>query len=337
MSTPSNTIPTVSYADKGSATAALSLNTRCTLGEGIVWDDLHNKAWFWTDILGCKFYKYSPDEDKVRCMDLPKQLCSFGLTSTKNQFLFAWQDGFQMVEVNHETTSLTELTDPSQGPPVCVPQKTRLNDGRTDRSGRHFICGGFYGDLPDERCQLFDCTWDSPTSTLKHAPIRSNIRVTNSICFSLDNSEMYFADSPTGQIQAFPWGHPPDREFGQLLVSPPKRLVLQLDGAPHQVPDGSCVDADGCVWNACWREDNACGSKVRRIDPMNGQILFEVTMPNNTSQVSCCAFGGPDLDILMITTAAVGRHDEELHAGGIYAIQLKGIKGIPESRFQWKN
>jgi sugar lactone lactonase YvrE len=59
-------------------------------------------------------------------------------------------------------------------------------------------------------------------------------------------------------------------------------------------------------------------------------------MPDETSQVSCCCFGGPNLDILFITTAGEGKAaaSKEPHAGGLYAIKLDGVKGRLEHRFQ---
>src|SRR5260221_565351 len=58
-------------------------------------------------------------------------------------------------------------------------------------------------------------------------------------------------------------------------------------------PDGSCVDADGCVWNAEYG-----GSRVVRYTPA-GKIDRVVELP--VRQPTCCCFGGPNLDVLYIT------------------------------------
>jgi L-arabinonolactonase len=106
---------------------------------------------------------------------------------------------------------------------------------------------------------------------------------------------------------------------------------MELEGA---VPDGSCVDADGYLWSATWW-NGIQGSRVRRIDPATGKVVFEVHTPDGTSRVSCCCFGGPNLDILFITTAGEGSDaTKEPHAGGLYAIKLEGVKGKLEHRFQ---
>ncbi len=51
-----------------------------------------------------------------------------------------------------------------------------------------------------------------------------------------------------------------------------------------------------------------------------------------------CAFGGPDLDILFVTTASQNITAEELaaqpYAGALLALPV-GVRGLPEPRFAW--
>jgi L-arabinonolactonase len=94
------------------------------------------------------------------------------------------------------------------------------------------------------------------------------------------------------------------------------------------------VDAQGYIWNATWRQGRGTGM-VDRIDPMSGQLVFTVYLPDQTSEASCCCFGGPNFDILFITTAweHLDPHSEP-HAGGLYAVKLPpGMSGCPEKRF----
>src|SRR5436305_1160515 len=86
--------------------------------------------------------------------------------------------------------------------------------------------------------------------------------------------------------------------------------------APHpRFPDGSCVDAEGCLWNAEWS-----AARVVRYTPA-GKVdrVIEVPAKNPT----CCCFGGSNLDTLYITSA---------DGAGVFAI-TPGVKGLPESRF----
>ena len=135
---------------------------------------------------------------------------------------------------------------------------------------------------------------------------------------------MYLADSPTRQIHQYDY----HMEDGTISNQQP------FHDKPTGVADGSCVDSDGYVWNAVWRSGEG-PSYVQRIHPIDGTVVFTVHMPDNTSQVSCCCFGGKHYDILFITTAWENLDPmTEEHAGGIYAVKLQGIVGCPERRFQ---
>ena len=66
------------------------------------------------------------------------------------------------------------------------------------------------------------------------------------------------------------------------------------------------MDADGCVWVAMWG-----GGVLRRFTP-DGQP--DAVLPVPVSQPTSCAFGGPDLADLYITSARVGLTEAQLAA-----------------------
>jgi L-arabinonolactonase len=116
---------------------------------------------------------------------------------------------------------------------------------------------------------------------------------------------MYFADSPRHKI----WAYDYDAASGTTSNE-------RLFAAPHPgFPDGSCVDADGCLWNAEWG-----GSRVVRYTP-DGRVDRVIGVP--AKNPTCCAFGGTRLDTLYITSA---------DGAGLFASR-PGVAGLPESRF----
>jgi sugar lactone lactonase YvrE len=93
-------------------------------------------------------------------------------------------------------------------------------------------------------------------------------------------------------------------------------------------PDGMTIDAEGKLWVAHWG-----GSMIGRWDPETGELIarIEVPAPNVTS----CAFGGPDLNILYITTA--GGDDPKMLekyplAGSVFRA-YPGVKGVKADFF----
>ena len=70
-------------------------------------------------------------------------------------------------------------------------------------------------------------------------------------------------------------------------------------------------------------------SKVNRYDP-DGKLMQTITLP--TDLPTCCEFGGPNLDILYVTTAVLNRPAEHFmdqqNPGGVFAVTGLGVKGL---------
>ena len=127
-------------------------------------------------------------------------------------------------------------------------------------------------------------------------PVVKNVTVSNGLGWSPDGSRMYYADSPLRRIDVFDY----DPATGEAFA---RRAFADLSEA-EGVPDGLTVDADGCVWVAMWG-----GSALRRFTP-DGQP--DAVLPVPVSQPTSCAFGGPGLADLYITSARVGLTDDQL-------------------------
>ena len=76
-----------------------------------------------------------------------------------------------------------------------------------------------------------------------------------------------------------------------------------------------CTDTDGGLW-LC----HFAGSRVTRF--LKGEVDQVITMP--VPNITKCAFGGPELDTLYITTAATGLDEQQREkfplAGGLFEI-----------------
>lgn len=311
--------PALPFENGGVVDATRILDCHCILGECILYDDLRNSV-VWTDIAGKQFHSLHLDSGDHKVIDLPKILGAFALRKEGDPgILCAWEDGFQFYDVD-TGKALGDMSLGEEVNPKGLP--TRLNDGRVDPSGKKFICGGFYGDVEGNYMKVFrvEVPENNEASGLIHEPIIEEVQVTNSICFSPNGKTMYFADSPTRTICKY------DYEQGVLSN---KQTVKVYDVG---VPDGSCTDSNGNIWNAVWR-NGAGPSMVLCINPNTCEIIHTVRMPDETSQVTCCCFGGPDLDILFISTAHINLdRSKEPGAGCVYAVKL-GVKGCAEKRF----
>ena len=147
----------------------------------------------------------------------------------------------------------------------------------------------------------------------------TGIWISNSICFSPDGKQLYFADSPLRAILRFDLD-PASGTIGnrQVFTRTPKGAF----------PDGANIDAEGHLWSAHWG-----AGRVVRYAP-DGSISAVIEVP--TSQVSCIAFGGAALDLLFVTSAREGMSDaalkEQPNAGDVFVYKVN-VKGLPEPRF----
>jgi sugar lactone lactonase YvrE len=132
---------------------------------------------------------------------------------------------------------------------------------------------------------------------------------------------MYLADTLAGMV----WKYDFDVASGLIANRRPFISVGAAEGAP----DGATVDANGCYWTALFR-----GGAVAQFDP-DGRLMRRIGLP--VSNPTMCAFGGPDLDILYITSATRFLDETQFGAqplaGRVLAIRGLGVRGLPEPKF----
>ena len=165
-------------------------------------------------------------------------------------------------------------------------------------------------------------TGSSSSTPTGHARVLlDGISCPNSIAFSRDGRTLYFTDTRQGEI------HQATLPAKGQVESLELRPFAAADVAPG-APDGSTVDALGCLWNA----RHGC-SAVVRLDP-EGRLMSTLHLP--VSQPTACAFGGPDRRTLYVTTArqrlSPAALEGEPMAGDLLAFDV-GVAGLPESRF----
>jgi sugar lactone lactonase YvrE len=216
----------------------------------------------------------------------------------------AMQNGFKAVDP--ETGAVSLIANPEADKPG-----NRFNDGKCDRRGRFWAATMAIDTQPGEG-SLYRLDTDGRVSRMD-----TGFHVSNGLGWSPDNRRFYFTDSGPKRIYVYDF----DLEGG--AVENRRTFVQVPDGVG--VPDGLAVDAEGFVWSAHW--DGWC---VTRYDP-DGKVdrVINLPVPRPTS----CAFGGPDLTTLYITSARIrlsaGQLAEAPLSGSVFALQ-SGIRGLPE-------
>ncbi|WP_028022353.1 SMP-30/gluconolactonase/LRE family protein [Enterovibrio calviensis] len=275
-------------------------------GEGVFWDAMNKKIW-WTDIFAKKIWSFDPETASTASFDMPSPVCCFA-PRARGGFIIAFNDRVSLFDLDKGELECIHQFEPSN-------PNTRLNDGRTDRDG-NFIAGG-----------MNDVTFEADSSVIRVGHDHSvetlidNVACANSICFSPKGDSMYFADTPSGEIIEYAY-----QPCSPSLVK--SRQLMSFNDEPG-IPDGSCVDSEGGVWNAEWE-----GGRVVRINS-KGEVDFIVQVP--VCKPTCCAFGGENLDTLFITTSRLLSSDHVIQSepgtGGLFAIK-PGFTGVVDSVFR---
>ena len=273
-----------------------------TLGECVTWDD-RLLRFYWTDIEESCLYILEWGAAEPTRHDLPHRLASFGLTRNPNILLAAFDYGLAWLS----------LTTFEQVPILKIEANRpdmRLNDGRMDRQGR-FWFGTMSNEVqPDTIGEGRLYCYDGIQGPIVH---RHKLLIPNSLAWSADGRSMYFADSKTFQIDIYDF----DSENGQPKNA---RQFAKVPAGYHA--DGSCIDANGYLWNAQWG-----GSRVIRYSP-DGAEAFCLNLP--TYEPTCVGLGGPDLDHLCVATANL---DPTSNGTGAVYLYKTTVKGLREPRF----
>ncbi len=276
------------------------------LGEGALWH-VRAQRLYWVDIAGHAAHAFEPATGRLLTAPVGESIGTI-VPTVRAEVLVALQRRFAYLDFAHG-----RLT-PFPAEPL-LPAGHRFNDGKCDSAGRFWVGSMAQDDTPGAG-QLW-CLHP----TLRAESRRENLTIPNGIAWSRDGCTCYHIDSPTRRVEAFTF----DPVDGTLSAG---RLLREFT-AEEGYPDGMTLDADGHLWIALWD-----GWRVVRLDAVTGATVAEIKLP--VQRPSSCAFGGPKLDTLYITSARIGLGEAQLAeqslAGHVFITQ-PGTIGLPANEF----
>ena len=286
----------------------LVLDVKAQLGEGPIW---HAQAQllYWVNIMGQELHIYNPAAHQDRVINVGQYVGTV-VPRQAGGVMLAMHHGFASLDL--DTEKLTLINDPEADLPG-----NRFNDGKCDPAGRFWA--GTMGMEGERTGKGSLYCMDTDLSARK---ILDNVTTSNGIAWSLDYKTMYYIDTRTKRVDAFDY----DLDSGDISNRRPAITFPEGVGSP----DGSTLDAEGMLWVAHWG-----GACVTRWNPTSGDLLQTIEIP--ALQVTACAFGGPNLDQLYITTARNDLDEATLakypHAGGLFMVE-PGVQGIEAYEFK---
>ncbi|MCA1646390.1 MAG: SMP-30/gluconolactonase/LRE family protein [Chloroflexi bacterium] len=270
----------------------LVLDAHARVGEGPVWDDASGTL-VWVDIMGNAVHRYDPATSVDRAIDVAQPVGAAGLRRGGRGLVLALRDGFGLLD---ERSAQVQLVAPVE---ADVPSN-RMNDGKCDPGGRFWA-----GTMPYETAPGLAALYRLDAD-LQVSRVVTGVTLSNGLDWSPDGRHMYYIDSKSQGVDVF------DFEAATGRLGERRRLITIP--ADEGLPDGMTVDAEGGLWVAL----HASGS-IRRYT-LDGRVDRVVRVP--VAMVTSCAFGGPDLTDLYITTMSLGMSPADRRAqplaGGLF-------------------
>jgi sugar lactone lactonase YvrE len=292
-------------------TTRLLVNSKNIVGESPLWHP-EERSLYWTDVNGFTVQRYILQSRETKSWRFGEPVCSLSLTTDPDRILVAL--GSRLILWRPSTDERANFASPEPNWP-----RNRLNDGATDPNGVFWVgsmcnnvgpngedieasgnSGSLYRVMPDGSVSVWD----------------TGFGITNTLAWSPDRKTFYCGCSPSNVIYAYDY-HAADSSISN------RRPFLA--GVKPGLPDGSAMDEKGYLWNCRF-----FGGCILRFSP-SGKLDRVVEMP--VSNITNCAFGGPSLDTLFVTSASLFAKGGEDHAGGLFEMPVD-VRGLPTERFR---
>jgi sugar lactone lactonase YvrE len=271
---------------------------RCQWGEGPIW---WQGALYYVDIEGQRVHSYNPADGSEKSWDVGQRVGTV-VPRESGGLLIAGDHGLFFLD--EKTGALTPIADPEHDKP-----DNRFNDGKCSPDGR-FFAGTISLTRKTGTAKLYRL---DPDLTLHEA--FGPVTTSNGIVWSQDGKTVYYIDTPRKEVLAF------DYEDGHLRNLRSAFSTNHIDASP----DGMTMDSAGRLWIAFCH-----GGCVSCFDPATGNEVHRIALP--CLETTACAFGGPDLADLYVTTG-VHKTAKEEHAGRLFVISDLKAKGLPANAF----
>jgi sugar lactone lactonase YvrE len=283
---------------------------RDQVGESPLWDPAQSCLW-WVDIEGRFLRRLDWSSGRTSDWPTPERTGCIALHAGGG-LLAAMETGLFHLRPHADGTLAVEPLASVQH----AREGMRFNDGRCDRAGR-FFAGTMLRDM--SQGAAVGALYRHDADGLS-APLVGSMVVPNGLAFSADNRTMYLSDShaTVQRIWAF--------DLGDDGVPRNRREFVDMHAHPGR-PDGAAIDVDGGYW--------ICGNDaglVHRFTP-DGRLDRSLRVP--VDKPSMCAFAGPELDHLVVTSirpADVSPGQVAL-AGALF-VTRPGTQGLAETPFR---
>lgn len=269
-----------------------------TWGEGPIW---HANRLLYVDIESHKIIAFDPATGAESVWDVGQRVGTV-VPRAKGGMVWAGDLGFYFLD--EKTGQSTPIADPEPDRP-----DNRFNDGKCDPAGRLWAGTICLKKRPEASLYCLDTDLHVER---KFGPVTNS----NGIIWTRDAGTMFYIDTPSKKVRAF--------DFNSQTGAISHERIVWDTAADPSVPDGMTIDTEERLWIAFCH-----GAKVVCFDPKTQKVVEQIDFP--CIETTACAFGGPDLRDLYVTTGIKPGLDEPL-AGRLFVCR-PGAQGLPGQAF----
>ncbi|CAH1966919.1 unnamed protein product [Acanthoscelides obtectus] len=260
------------------------------VGTRIHWDKCNQSAIF-VDVPNGTVHSFKLSSCKVTTAKVGDDPIAFmfPVEGSGTKFVAGLGKKFVFVEwdsVSPQVASVDTIVEVETEPEY---EGNRLNGGKVDPWGRLWAGTmgppGPDGNIMPRRGALY-CLANGQLQ--KH---ECNIGISNGLAWNTELKKMYYID--TLEPCVFQYDIADDARISN------KTVVFDFKKNHIEgLPDGLTIDVEGCLWVCAIH-----GYHLIRFDPKCGHILDKIELP--TPQITAVSFGGPNLDLMFVTTARI--------------------------------
>lgn len=280
----------------------VAVSRRSVCGEGPTWHPPSNSI-YWVDIVPGEILRTDLDSLTTRTISFP-EMVGAAAPRVDGGIVAAVATGFAGFDATGEVDRSI----------ACLPDGVRMNDAKVDPAGRYWA-GSCALDFESGKGSLWllDEDW-------RAHQVLDQLTQPNGLGWSPNGTVFYLVETQARIILSFDFD-----PVSSAITSAP-RVLVDSDSFTG-FPDGLAVDTEGNLWVAEFG-----GGSIHKFTAAGNKVT---TFPIPTQQPTSCAFVGPALDELWVTSAAAGLTEQaDPLAGSIFQVQGHGATGLPVAEFR---
>lgn len=274
---------------------AVFSDSKCRLGESPVWHPQRG-SFFWLDILSNKLFEKNIEQNLECFWDIEPIPSTIVLDNQLAHCIWILTDQFFGRFDLLEGVFVHKI-------PIKLDSTMRTNDGFVGPDGT-FVFGSMQKSPSNQIGELFSVN-SQGTLTL----LEKGWGIPNTFCWESE-CELIVSDSFSKSIFRYEWS-------GGALSN--RKLYTKHEFFGSSAPDGGAIDSNGNLFLASW------GDGCVLVFNSLGVLLETIDLP--IEQPSSCAFGGKNMDTMLVTSAYDKLKSPSYKDGHCYLVEFEDVIG----------